>query len=121
MPNAVLEAMAHGIAVVATDVGEISRLLLPRAGVVVPSGDSDWLADAIARYLDDAGARRAAGLEGRRRAREDYSIESLCRRTLALVWGETGERDRHGAGIATPGDGEAGAPPTPDVVERPAP
>ena len=51
-PVAVLEAMAMKRPVVATDVGAVSELVIDgRTGLLVPSGDSAALADAVVRYL----------------------------------------------------------------------
>ena len=61
LPNVLLEAMACGTPIVATRVGgvpEITRGLRPG---LVPSGDPQALADAIARTLTGAGAATAEG------------------------------------------------------------
>jgi glycosyltransferase involved in cell wall biosynthesis len=53
-PNVVLEAMASGLPVVATDVGGLRQYM--KAGVngeLVPAGDAPALADAIGRFADD--------------------------------------------------------------------
>ncbi len=85
MPNAVLEAMAHGVAVVATRVGGVSELLSTGAGRTVTADDPLELAVAIDGMLRDAEARRAAGVEGRRLATEVYSIAAMCDATLDIM------------------------------------
>jgi len=51
-PNVVLEAMAMGVPVVATDVGAVSELVLEgRTGFVVPPHDAEALARAVLAYL----------------------------------------------------------------------
>jgi glycosyltransferase involved in cell wall biosynthesis len=58
MPLAVLEAMATGLAVVATDVGGVSELVVPgRTGMLVPRGDADAVGSAIARLASDRALR----------------------------------------------------------------
>lgn len=53
-PLAVLEAMAAGVPVVATDVGSVSDVVVDgRTGVLVPSGDADALGAAVQRLLAD--------------------------------------------------------------------
>ena len=53
-PNVVLEAMASGLPVVATDVGGLRQYMQHGVnGDLVPAGDSTALAGAIARYADD--------------------------------------------------------------------
>ena len=61
MSNAVMEAMAAGRPIVATDVGGTAELLDGR-GILVPPGDPLALADAIERLLTDpAFASRLGG------------------------------------------------------------
>jgi glycosyltransferase involved in cell wall biosynthesis len=63
MPNAVLEAMAMGVPVVATDVGGVPELIMHgETGLLVPAGDPAALARAVVSALGDrdASARRAA-------------------------------------------------------------
>lgn len=85
MPNAVLEAMAHSVPVVATSVGGIPELLATGAGRTVPPDDPRRLAVALLELLGDPEARRTAGAEGRRLATEVYSIAAMCDATLALM------------------------------------
>lgn len=62
MPYVVLEAIAASVPIVATNVGGIPEIFGPRATELVPAGDPDALADAIAPLLaDPAGAARDAG------------------------------------------------------------
>ena len=99
MPNAVLEAMAHGVPVVATNVGGIPELLASGAGRTVPPDDPPRLAAALLELLRDPAARRTAGAEGRRLATEVYSIAAMCDATLAIMRRLVDER----------GDGERAA------------
>ncbi len=56
MPNAVLEAMAAGKPVVATEVGGVPELVLHgETGILVPPGDTDALAQAILDLLHGSG------------------------------------------------------------------
>ncbi|HSC90989.1 MAG TPA: glycosyltransferase [Gaiellaceae bacterium] len=67
VPQVLLEALAAGTAVVATDVGGVASALdRGRAGLLVPPADADALADAITRIDDDETLRGrlvARGLE----------------------------------------------------------
>jgi len=80
LPVALLEAMAHGLPVVATDVGAIAETVQNgEGGVIVAPGEPDKFADALAQLLDDAGARRQLGQGARRRIRDHYSVEKVAR------------------------------------------
>ena len=52
---ALVEALASGLPVVATDVGVAGEVVDRRAGVLVPAGDPDALAAGIDRALEDLG------------------------------------------------------------------
>jgi len=85
LPNVVLEAMATGLPVVATDVGGISEAVIDgRTGLLVPRKDSSSLAAAIARLLSDEHIRVGYGREGRSRAERYYGVSSMVRKHEAL-------------------------------------
>ena len=65
-PYSVIEAMACGKPVVATDVGGVKEAL-GDAGIVVPPRSPKELADAILRILEDGELRRRLGERGRER------------------------------------------------------
>jgi glycosyltransferase involved in cell wall biosynthesis len=85
LPNAVLEAMGHGVPVVASDVGGVPDLLGTGAGIIVAPGDAGQLADGIGTFLDDPERRAAAGAEGARQVREVYSVDAMRDGTLAVI------------------------------------
>lgn len=81
MSNALLEYMAAGRAVVATDVGANARLLDGgRCGLVVPPGDATALVDALGALL--ANPLRAAGYAAaaRRRVDAEFSRDAMRKR-----------------------------------------
>ncbi len=51
------EAMAHGLPILSTTAGAIPDTVPPAAGLLVPPGDADALASALARLIADAGLR----------------------------------------------------------------
>lgn len=65
---AVAEAVARGLPVVSTAAGAVAETLPDGAGLLVPPGDVDALADALRRLLTDSGlrARLAAGARAAR-------------------------------------------------------
>jgi glycosyltransferase involved in cell wall biosynthesis len=77
-PLSILEAMAAGLPVVASDVGGIGELVADgETGLLVPPGDPARLALALARVLDDRALRERLGAAGRARARERFDIDAL--------------------------------------------
>jgi len=79
IPTVILEAMATGIPVVATDVGGVSEVVDDGAtGRVAPPLDAGALADALTAVLSDAGARGAMGVNARRVAEERFSIDECA-------------------------------------------
>jgi glycosyltransferase involved in cell wall biosynthesis len=68
-PVSILEAMAAGLPVVATDVGGIAEAVVDgETGILVPAADPRALAGAIERLLADVELRRHLGAAGRARA-----------------------------------------------------
>ena len=79
-PNILGEAMASGVPCVATDVGD-SRLVLGDTGIIVPPGDSQRMAEALARMARmTAGDRRALGIAARERIEAHFSIRQVTSR-----------------------------------------
>jgi sugar transferase (PEP-CTERM/EpsH1 system associated) len=83
--NTILEAMATGLPVVATDVGGNPELITPgHTGLLVKAGDSAALADGIQSYLDRPSLRAEHGAEGRRVVEKDFSLRSMVGQYLAV-------------------------------------
>jgi glycosyltransferase involved in cell wall biosynthesis len=84
LPISVLEAMALGRPVVATQVGGIAEVVRPgRDGLLVPPGDAGAIAQAVADILQDSDLRLRMGEQARKRA-SDFDIEAAIRRQEAL-------------------------------------
>jgi glycosyltransferase involved in cell wall biosynthesis len=81
-PNALLEAMAHGLPCIVTDVGGIREIIEPDvSGVVVPRGDVETLEVQLRRLLGSRNLRVDLGKAARARVKEHYS---RARHTQAL-------------------------------------
>jgi len=81
-----VEAMASGIPVVNTriDSGVPFVSLDGQTGFTVPPRDPSALAVALNRLLDDQALRRSLGDAARLRARQEFSLEMMAARTLAV-------------------------------------
>lgn len=84
LPLALLEAMAIGLPSVATEVGEMPRILAGGAGRLVPAGDPLALADALVRVGHDPDWRARAGRVARATVETRYSIDAMARAYLGL-------------------------------------
>ena len=85
LPNVVLEAMAHGKAVVATPVGGIPTVIADgETGLLVPVRDATALRAAIERALADRSLRLRLGLAARDRVATYCSWERVTEATLGV-------------------------------------
>lgn len=85
LPYSVLEAMAHGLPVVAPATGGMAEAVDPRvSGALVPPGDAAALADALSPLVEDAALRERQGAAGLRRWREGFTLEEMTSRFAAL-------------------------------------
>ncbi len=88
LPNTVLEAMACGKAVIASDVGRLPELVeAERSGLLVPARDPDAWAAALANLAGDPARRAALGQAGAQRARSRFSLETCVERYARLYSG----------------------------------
>lgn len=84
----ILEAMASGTPVVATEVGGTPWLLQDGAcGRLVPSGDAAAFADAIAQLLDDEGERVRIAAAARARVTAEFDHAAMVR-TYERLYGQ---------------------------------
>lgn len=81
MSMVVLEAMAAGKPVVATDVGDNRHVLAGgESGFVVPRGDVAGMADRLADLVGSETLRRRMGEAGVRRHAEHYTVDRMTRK-----------------------------------------
>jgi glycosyltransferase involved in cell wall biosynthesis len=80
MPNVVMEAMAEGKAVAATDVNGVRELMVhKKTGIIIPPRDPQALADAIHDLINDPEQLRKFGKAGLERVRSHFTLEKMIR------------------------------------------
>ncbi|MCS6877557.1 MAG: glycosyltransferase family 4 protein [Geminicoccaceae bacterium] len=88
MPQALLEAMAAGLPVVATAVGDVPAMVAPEnRPFVVPPAREHELARALARLAADRELRRRLGEANRARARSAYPESRMVEAWSSLLEG----------------------------------
>ena len=85
-PNAVLEAMAAGLAVVAVDTGAVGEMVVDgENGLLVAGNDAGQLQAAIEKLLDAPGLARSMGAAGRRRFDARYRADASTSRLIDVI------------------------------------
>jgi len=92
MSISILEAMAMGLPILATDVGDSGTLVggSQPAGLLVPPGDLVSLENAMLLLRNDAQQRENCGANAQSRFRSDYSISMMCQRYMESYLGLLG-------------------------------
>lgn len=83
-PYSILEAMAAGIPVVATDVGGVKEALGYDAGIIIPPDDIDALYQALVVLIQDPLVREQQGRSGRLRVEQFFNVDTMRAETLDL-------------------------------------
>ncbi len=77
----IIEAMAAGLPVIATDVGGNSELVTDGMnGYLVPPENPDVLSTRLQMIMDDASKRKRFGAMSLERARDDYSLDAMMKK-----------------------------------------
>lgn len=87
MPLSVLEAMAAGLPVASTDVGDVRAMLTDANAPFIVAKDDAALAGAIGTLLRDPAAARRLGAANRAKAERDYDEAAMFRSYAALFDG----------------------------------
>jgi glycosyltransferase involved in cell wall biosynthesis len=88
LPLAVLEAMAHGLPAVATDVmGNREAVINGETGFLYPEGAADAAASALCLLADEPERRQALGERAREYVRQRHDARKMAADTLALLHG----------------------------------
>lgn len=129
MPFSVLEAMASGLPLAATEVGDLRAMLPPASHAMLAARDDAALAAALRPLLADRSLRARLGAENRAKAERDYDQEAMFQAFAALYDGIVAGRqavikmssaEKVGAPdkVATT---TAAAPPAPSASQRTTP
>jgi len=97
--KSVIEAMAHGLPIITTNVGGLPDLLTPEVGILVPPGDSVALAGAMQCLASDAALRKRMGQAARERYLKlfaPHAVLSMLIDTYARVAGRNGHQSQNG-------------------------
>jgi colanic acid/amylovoran biosynthesis glycosyltransferase len=78
IPVSLIEAMACGLPTIATESGGIPELLGDGAGLLVPPGDPEALARALACLAEDPALQASLAERGRKRVEEAFSVERVA-------------------------------------------
>jgi len=85
LPYVLLEAMATGVPVVATDVDGVREVIADSAeGVLVPPSDSRALATAVIHLAADAARRAELGARGAQAVRQRFSLDAMIEQTVGV-------------------------------------
>jgi glycosyltransferase involved in cell wall biosynthesis len=85
MPLSVLEAMAAGLAVVSTNVGDVRGMVAPENGPMIVALDHVAIASAMMAMLRDPAAARSAGAANRARAMQMFDVKMMIAAHGALI------------------------------------
>lgn len=85
VPNALLEAMASGLAVVASDIPSIREVISDgECGILVPTDDAGALAHAVTRLMTSPNTAAQLGAAARRRMEQDFGWRAVAAQYLRL-------------------------------------
>jgi len=85
LPVSIMEAMASGLPVVATDVGGVSEIVVNNeTGLLMPPQDSEAIAKAILAILFDPCRAKNMGKMGRERIKGNFTVEKMVKETEDL-------------------------------------
>jgi glycosyltransferase involved in cell wall biosynthesis len=85
LPNVVMEAMAAGVPVVASDIPGTNELVVHgETGFLVPLGDRAAYARFAHKILEDSGLQARLGAAGRKRIESEFTVDAMVAAHAAL-------------------------------------
>lgn len=94
LPRSVMESLALGVAVVGTDIRGIRDLLVDGGGLLVPVGDVERLAAAMATLVDRPDVAAAMGRQGREQVIA-FDVRGVVKLHEALYYEVLGIQEAH--------------------------
>lgn len=87
LPMALLEAMATGLPIIASEVSGTVQVMIPNeTGLLIPPGDAAALATAIETLLSNPEQARLMGIAARNRVETEFSARKQAHEHLALYY-----------------------------------
>lgn len=114
MPNGVMECMAHGKAIVASDLPGIRDLIGSRDDVLFRAGDVHQFAQKLLDLLQNRERREVLGAANQARMESEFSVERMTNRYLGVIQQNL---RRAGWGLARRSKSIAGADARPGAAE----
>ncbi len=93
MGIAIVEAMAVGLPVVASDTGGVPEVVTAETGLLVPPADPVAMAEALLVLLRDPARRAAMGEAARARVESEYTVQRMAARTVGVYRSILARRD----------------------------
>ena len=86
MPNSLIEAMASGVAAIATNVGAVEELIVNgETGKLISIKDPNGLRKALGQLIDDIDLRRHIAKQARKKIETNHSLESAVQRLKQII------------------------------------
>lgn len=86
MPTVILEAMAIGLPVIATNIGAVNTMVDATTGILIPPNSVEKLKDAVQSFqMLPEHKRKQMGEIGRRRVIERYTWAKIAQQTLDVI------------------------------------
>ncbi|RJP77252.1 MAG: glycosyltransferase family 1 protein [Desulfobacteraceae bacterium] len=85
LPISILEAMSHGLPIVATPAGGVKELVCDgKHGIIVPFDDASKIADAIKKLIMDKTLCTYYGENGRKHAEDNFSFRTMSMKYMEV-------------------------------------
>jgi len=92
-PISILEAMGHGLPIVASDVGGVHEAVIDgETGFLIPRGDIDILVGRLRALYQNAELRTRMGINGRKRFADYFTVDIMVRKILGVYEEVIGSR-----------------------------